>query len=195
MKNFETTFTDHIEATRRAAELVAEGVTAKYVGLWDGLYIVEYQANERLPERTMPVTPEPAPVEYQYINRRETMPDGVTRGDGALWPTFAPITSPGWVQIGERPVGFGYHSDGDTVLIFDRTAQPESKMQRGVVFSTNHRPDNRVWVKDNYGAEITAPNELLINFSKGDHLSAAEREAWHQEATGFQDSYYSTFKP
>ncbi len=184
MQNFEMTFTDHIEATRRAAELVAEGVTAKYVGLWDGLYVVEYQANERRPERTLPVTPEPEP-EMQYINRRES--------DGALWPTFCPIQSEGWVQIGAVPIA-GRHEVGDTVLIYDRFPKPERGMERGTIVF-NDRPEdgvNRIKT-DSYSAIFAA--EILINFSKGDHLSESEREAWHQEASRFQDSYYSTFKP
>lgn len=187
MKNFEMTFTDHIEATRRAAEMVAEGVTAKYMGLWDGLYVVEYQANERLPEHTLHVAPEPEP-EMQYINRRDFMPDGVTRGDGALWPTMFPITSPGWVQIGAHPID-GRHEVEDTVLIFNRHIAPADKMIKRIVSAI--APDGVVEFPS--GAQCV--QEVCINFSKGDHLSESEREAWHQEATGFQDSYYSTFKP
>ena len=169
------TFTDHIEATRRAAELVAEGVTAKYVGLWDGLYIVEYQANERLPERTMPVTPEPAPVEMQYINRRDFMPDGVTRGDGALWPTMFPITSPGWVQIGAYPIA-GRHEVGDTVLFFDRyPVNAKAMFRAGRVLSI----DSDGWMHTD---AVCANEDRFINFSKGDHLSESEREAWEAEA-------------
>jgi len=131
-------------------------------------------------------------VPMQYINRRETMPDGVTRGDMALWPTMFPITSPGWVQIGSHPIA-ERHEAGDAVLIYDRFPKPEQGMERARVVDTNHQPDKRVWVRDNAGMDDAAERELLINFSKGDHLSASEREAWHQEATGFQESYYESF--
>ncbi len=194
MKNFEMTFTDHIEATRRAAEMVAEGVTAKYMGLWDGLYVVEYQANERLPEHTLHVAPEPEP-EMQYINRRDFMPDGVTRGDGALWPTMFPITSPGWVQIGCRPCTPGYHSEGDTVVVYgNHLPRPIEQMTKRIFSGRLSGTPARVWIKKASYDENTL-DVFVINFSKGDHLSESEREAWHQEATGFQDSYYSTFKP
>ena len=127
----------------------------------------------------------PAPVEpeMQYINRRDLMPDG-TRGDGALWPTFCPITSPGWVQIGSHPIA-ERHEAGDAVLIYDRFPKPEQGMERARVVDTNHQPDKRVWVRDNAGMDDAAERELLINFSKGDHLSQSEREAWEAEAAGY----------
>ncbi len=137
--------------------------------------------------------PQPAPVEMQYINRRDFMPDGVTRGDGALWPTMFPITSPGWVQIGAYPIA-GRHEVGDTVLIYDRFPKPERDMVRCQVFNTNHKPDDRIWVRFNGEFDDAIQRELLINFSKGDHLSESEREAWHQEESGYQESYYQTFK-
>lgn len=177
MQNFEITFTDHIEATRRAAELLESGVTAKYAGLWDGLYIVEYQANERLPERTLPVTPEPEP-EMQYINRRES--------DGALWPTPFQVVSAGWMQIASHPLN-GRYEVGDTVLIHHRSAKPENALRRGTIAEV--MPDGSLLLSD-FTIEFI---ERCINFSKGDHLSESERESWHQEATGFQESYYESF--
>ena len=177
MQNFEITFTDHIEATRRAAELLESGVTAKYAGLWDGLYIVEYQANERLPERTLPITPEPEPVHMQYVNRRIS--------DGALWPTLEPFNSPAWEEIAAHPIT-GRHEVGDTVLAYDRFAAPVNKMTASTVRSVSESGIV------NTDANTRYP-ECFINFSKGDHLSASEREAWHQEATGFQESYYESF--
>ena len=125
-------------------------------------------------------------VPMQYINRRETMPDGVTRGDMALWPTFAPITSPGWVQVGAYPIA-GRHEVGDTVLVFDGVALPEFGMYHGRVADCN---GTAVFINSRVHQA-----QSCINFSKGDHLTETEREAWHQEATGFQESYYSTFKP
>lgn len=176
MQNFEMTFTDHIEATRRAAEMVAEGVTAKYMGLWDGLYVVEYQANERLPEHTMPATHEPEP-EMQYINRRES--------DGALWPTFAPITSPGWVQIGCRPCTAGYHSEGDTVVVYgNHLPRPIEQMTKRIFSGRLSGTPARVWIKKASYDENTL-DVFVINFSKGDHLSQSEREAWEAEAAGY----------
>ena len=119
--------------------------------------------------------PKPEP-EMQYINRRES--------DGALWPTFCPITSPGWVQIGAHPIA-GRHEVGDTVLIYDRFPKPEREMEQGTVINTLHRPDNRTWVKFENAFEDAIADECVINFSKGDHLSASEREAWEAEAAGY----------
>jgi len=125
-------------------------------------------------------TEAPAPVEpeMQYINRRES--------DGALWPTFCPITSPGWVQIGAYPIA-GRHEVGDTVLIFNGyTDTAEAMTKDTVVGYLNGTVRLDVF-------DIPRPNVSYINFSKGDHLTPEEREAWHQEATGYQESYYSTF--
>jgi hypothetical protein len=119
---------------------------------------------------------EPKPVEYQYINRRES--------DGALWPTFCPIQSEGWVQIGKYPIE-GRHEVGDTVLVFDGVALPEIGMYRGRVADSN---GTAVFINSRVHQA-----QSCINFSKGDHLAADEREAWHQEATGFQESYYESF--
>lgn len=118
----------------------------------------------------------PAPVEMQYVNRRIS--------DGALWPTFCPITSEGWEQIGAHPIA-GRHEIGDTVLVFDGFAKPEKEMHRGKLDCTA----GRCFVGAMSPVQVTS----CINFSKGDHLSADEREAWHQEALRFQESYYSTF--
>ena len=129
--------------------------------------------------------PQPAPVEYQYINRRETMPDG-TRGDGALWPTFCPITSPGWVQIG-AVVTHCRNDKGNTVLVYDGFPKPFGSMHVGGVVDV--RGDGFVMLP---GGDVRHQS-VCINFTKGDHLSADEREAWHQEATGHQESYYESF--
>lgn len=131
-------------------------------------------------------------VPMQYINRRETMPDGVTRGDMALWPTMFPITSPGWVQISAHPID-RRHEVGDTVLIYDRFPKPERDMERGTVINTLHRPDNRTWVKFENAFEDAIADECVINFSKGDHLSHDDIQAWHEDATGHQESYYESF--
>ena len=128
--------------------------------------------------------PKPEP-EMQYINRRES--------DGALWPTFCPIQSEGWVQIAAHPIA-GRHETGDTVLIYDRFPKPERGMERATIVF-NDRPEdgvNRIKT-DSYSAIFAA--EILINLSKGDHLSHADIQAWHEDATGHQESYYSTFKP
>jgi len=119
---------------------------------------------------------EEKPVEMQYINRRDFMPDGVTRGDGALWPTFAPIQSDGWVQIGKYPIE-GRHEVGDTVLIYDRFPKPEHTMPKaGIIY--NDRPEaGMARIKtDEYSAIFCA--EILINFTKGDHLSDSEKFEW-----------------
>lgn len=137
---------------------------------------------------------EEKPVEMQYINRRDFMPDGVTRGDGALWPTFAPIQSDGWVQIGKYPIE-GRHEVGDTVLIYDRFPKPEREMKRGTVINTLHRPDNRTWVKFENAFEDAIADECVINFSKGDHLSDSEKyEAMvSQESDQKRDYGFMTF--
>ena len=93
------------------------------------------------------------------------MPDG-TRGDGALWPTMFPITSPGWVQIGAYPID-GRHERKETVLIFNGYVQPADKMDHVLFCNTS-----------GYSVQY-------INFSKGDHLTAQEREAWEAEAAGY----------
>ena len=113
----------------------------------------------------------PKPIEMQYINRRES--------DGALWPTFCPITSPGWVQISAHPID-RRHEVGDTVLIYDRFPKPERDMKRGTVINTLHRPDNRTWVKFENAFEDAIADECVINFSKGDHLSASEKHAHYE---------------
>jgi hypothetical protein len=109
--------------------------------------------------------PKPEPA-MQYINRRES--------DGALWPTMFPITSPGWVQIAAHPIN-NRHEVGDTVLIYDRFPKPEGRMERGTVVNTLHRPDNRTWIKFENAFEDAIADECVINFSKGDHLSDAEK--------------------
>lgn len=150
-------FQDPIEAKCREAELVASGVTANYMGEWDGLYVVAYEANERLPQRTLP-TPAPE-TEMQYVNRRVS--------DGALWPTFCPITSPGWEQINAHPIE-GRHEVGDTVLVFDTYAKPADKMIKARVDCCEHA---LCPVIKHIGIGI----ESYINFTKGDHLTEAER--------------------
>jgi hypothetical protein len=125
------------------------------------------------------------PVEYQYINRRES--------DGALWPTFCPIQSEGWVQIGKRPLVPAYHSKGDTVLIFDRKPKPATEMINTIVDNTDHASGDSIWIQSyyRYTPGITSiPDELCINFSKGDHLSDAEKhEAMAADAQDYDVKY------
>ena len=121
-----------------------------------------------------PVTPAPEP-KYQYIYRRTS--------DGALWPTFCEIQAQGWELINRVPLGG--HQVGDGVLIFDGHPLPADKMYQSAV--TGKTAFN-VNVGSRFYSDVSC-----INFSAGHHLTADEREAYQQEATRYQESYYESF--
>jgi hypothetical protein len=110
-----------------------------------------------------------------------------------LWPTFCEIQAQGWELINRRPCTPGYHSEGDTVVIYgNHLPRPIEQMTKRIFAGEVSGTPARVWIKKASYEENTL-DVFVINFTKGHHLTADEREAWHQESTRYQESYYESF--